>query len=487
MKNRSSFLIAIIAMALFLSGPVFSETGGVGSSPAAPGRAAPAPAKPAPVTAPVAAPAGVKVPVCGNDAPDLSQPQRSAGVTDATTLKVSHSIGAVGDTIVLKAKLTRNKDGAAVGNHSVNFTVAGQPAGSEKTDLQGEARVQYKVPAQMGSRAIGARYRGSALCSPSTGQDDLGVVKSATKISLIRENESITLHEGQEDTLHGKLFRITDNEGLDGRAVSLLLDGKPLGSVASNPSGKFSKQFIIPPPSAGAHTFEARFEGDPLYLGSTGKYTYQVLPKIKNAYLTWTGASGKVGQTVTVTARLGLGNPPTSATAIPGKTISFWMNGPKVFGTAVTNGQGVATLSFKIEDPAGNYWMAAEAQVSKYTEYKVTNLSEPKYKVEKAPVAVSASGPGSAAIGSKVTFTATVRRTTDNGPAAGVSVKMTLDPAAIVGMTAITNGSGQAIFQYQVPFAYGTGAKTLTFASSESSHYLGGSGKLAFSITPKTN
>ncbi len=492
MKRIATWLPVTVAGLFLFSGAAFPADTTGGRSPAA---ATQPKTAPKPVPAPAAASPNVKIPPCGVETPPApSRSGATASAKDATTLQVGHSVGAIGAKAVLRAKLTRSKDGAAVREHTVNFSVAGKSAGSAKTDNQGEAKVPYIVPAQMGNQDIGASYRGSDFCAPSSGKNTLGVVKSATKFTLKRLNEHRTLREGEGDSLEGKLYRITDEKGLDGREVQLTLDGKKLGNAATNPQGGFSQHFSMPPPSKGTHTIEARYETEPLYLGTAGTYKFEVLPKIQDAYLTWTGASGKVGQTVTVTAKFGLGNPPSAKNAIAGKKIDFRSYGigsnnnyVKVLGESVTNSQGVATVSFKIEDPAANYKMATQAHVSNLTDYDVKYLSDVKYTVAKAPVTLSIDGPGAAPIGSKVTFTTTVRRTTDNGPAAGVKVTMKF-PTEALGKTATTDAGGKATFQTTVPYAYGTGTKTLSLNSEESKHYLAGKGvSKAFAIQPKTN
>ena len=185
-------------------------------------------------------------------------------------------------------------------------------------------------------------------------------------MTLALLNPNLPIREGSTVHVNGKIVRITDQAGLDGREIPVKVDGKEVARLATSSSGAFAISYKVPA-GYGVKTgkIEAAFEGDTLYVPTAGVLNFSVKPKLVKAYLLWGGAEGKVGQTVTVSATLGTSNPPMGSNGIGGKSVRFWRERDarwaaphipsKTLGTATTNANGVATPSFKIDDKAFGY------------------------------------------------------------------------------------------------------------------------------------
>ncbi|HEV8585530.1 MAG TPA: Ig-like domain repeat protein [Methylomirabilota bacterium] len=409
----------------------------------------------------------------------------------ATELKAHPMLGAVGDTVHLRATLTLKEGATPVPSHTVHFRVDGQAVGVDKTDAKGEAKLPYKVPNSVGAKKIEASYLGSAVCAGSKDDANFGAIKSSTKLTLSLSNPSQTLREGSTVQVQGKIVRITDQDGLDGREIPVKVDGKHISNLATSSNGNFSFSYKIPDNyGVKSGTVEARFEGDGLYVPTAASIGFSVHADLKKAYLTWTGAEGKVGQTVTVDVFLSESYPvPTPGKGIGGKTVRVWRDrGPrwaaphfdaKQLGSAVTNSNGVAKVSFKIDDQALPYTLSAHAD-GILQDFDVEKKSDPQLKVHKTEVTVGVSGPGEGSIGSTLAMKARVRRTTDDAPVKNVDVQ-------VPGGTFKTNDSGEVSFNYTISAGGGTGPRTIEAKAKEGLYSLAGTGTKTIQAKPKTN
>ena len=163
-------------------------------------------------------------PVRGQPAPAqpggvvVAQPSPTA-LRTPTELKAHDMIGAIGATVPLKATLKLKTDGRPVPNHTIRFRVSGTSVGADKTNGQGTAQVDYKVPNQFGARKLEVEFAGTLVCAAAKDEETLGVVKSATKMTLALLNPNLPIREGSTVHVNGKIVRITDQGGLDGREI----------------------------------------------------------------------------------------------------------------------------------------------------------------------------------------------------------------------------------------------------------------------------
>src|SRR3990172_387058 len=410
-----------------------------------------------------------------------------------TELKVLYTIGAIGATVNLRAELKLRAEGKPVPNHTVRFRVNGASVGADKTNGQGVAQIAYKVPNEFGARKVEAEFAGTQSCTAARDDGTLGVVKSSTKMTLALLNPNQPIREGGTVHVNGRIVRITDQTGLDGREIPVKVDGKEVTRLATSPSGAFAISYKVPA-GYGVKTgkIEAGFEGDTLYVPTVASLDFSVKPKLVKAWLLWGGAEGKVGQTVTLSAMLGTANPPLPNHGIGGKSVRFWRErdarwaaphiASKTLGTATTNSSGIAKLSFKIDDKALGYSIYAHVD-GVLDELSVEKLYAQGgiLKVHKAPVNIAVSGPGSGQIGQTLTLKARVTRATDGAPVKEAQVQVPGSPAKV------TDASGEVSFSYTISSGGGIGTRTVQVTSKEDDRHLAGAGSKTLQATAKTN
>lgn len=396
-------------------------------------------------------------------------------------------IGAIGDTVPLKATLTSKGDGKPLAGKTVSFKVAGKDAGSATTGANGEAKLDYKVPNDPppGPHPMEARFSGDSEWASSSVSANFGVFKSATKITF--SSPPTGVNEGETANVSGTLTRITDQAGIHGREISMTVNGKSAGKVTTS-NGGFTLSYPVPknfPPKA---TVEAQFEGDVLYAATAATTAFDVKNPVKPAFLLWEGAKGKLGETVTLKARLteapvGLGK------GIPGIVVRFWMDrGPRWapphvdnihLCQATTDSAGGASCSAKLTAAVLPYTAYAHADVD-LNVWKVTKASDPVITIDKAPVHLALSGPSTAHIGQSVSIKVRVTRTTDGGPVKNASIH--LSPTA----PKKTDDNGDATFTFSVPSG-GTGPKPFKATYAGNDNYHPGEGSHTINVTPAVN
>ena len=95
---------------------------------------------------------------------------------EGTVLGVGYVSGSVGQTVTLEAILTRSDNGTAISGETLSFQVAGTAVGSATTGSNGQATVQYKIPAgQLGNLKLVATFSGDANYTASQDFDTLAV------------------------------------------------------------------------------------------------------------------------------------------------------------------------------------------------------------------------------------------------------------------------------------------------------------------------
>ncbi len=435
--------------------------------------------------------------LCGDE---MNQPglqpayQRTPGTKLQPTLKASPMIGAIGDTVPLKARLSLN--GKPVLGHTLHFRVNSMSAGSDKTDGQGEARVMYKVPNDMGPKTIQVRYAGSAECSAAENTANFGPIKSATRLYL--EAPSGTIKAGGKLYMQGSLKRITDQLGLDGREVSLNVNGKPIGKVTTV-NGRFPVNYDVPANAQGTLNVAAQFDGDVLYAPYQVRRHVSVLSPPVKVYLFWNNAEGRIGDTITLTGCLGRSATTPCAQPVAGQKVRFWADrGPRwhpsiqvpafQLGSGNTNAQGKVTVQWKVElangslsnkDLPQSYTLSAHADVG-YDQYSLEKKSDPKLKVNRTPSALAITAPANAKIGQTITLKVRLTRTSDNAPIKAVKVTGPFGQQT-------TNDNGEASASYTVSSQMGTGSKPLLFKFAGEHRYLPVEKSQNIQISPSTN
>lgn len=402
-----------------------------------------------------------------------------------TELACKGMLGAIGDTVSLKATLKSKADGNPLLRKTLSFWVAGKNVGTAPTGPAGEAKLDYKVPNDPppGPHPMEARFAGDDEWGPSSVSASFGVFKASTK--LVFNAPPTGVNEGETAAISGKLTRITDQAGIHGREISMTVNGKSAGKVTTS-SGAFTFSYPVPknfPPKA---TVEAQFEGDVLYAATAATTAFEVKGPVKPAFLTWEGAKGKLGETVTLKARLteapvGIGK------GIGGIVVRFWMDrGPRWGPPHVdnislcqdtTNSAGNASCSVKLNAKVLLYTASAHADVDTQV-WKVLKISDPVIAIEKAAVHLAVNGPSTAHIGQNVSLKVRLTRTTDGSPIKGASIPLST--------VKTTDDNGEATFTFPIPSGV-TGPRSFkaTYAGNDSYHP--GEGAITINVTPAVN
>lgn len=469
---------------------------------AGPPTAAPGVRETAGVSVPGAGPgSGVATPAPAGAAPSILKPPTTIPLL-GTKLNVQSLIRAIGDEAALTATLQLVHDGTPVPSQLIRFMVDGALIGTVPTDAKGVASIGYEVPNQVGSKVIEGAFAGNPRCNAATAQGKLAVLKAATKMALELLNPNQPIREGYTVQASGKLVRITDQEGVDGREIPLTVNGQEVARLATSPGGTFSVAWKVPAGfGAKPVALEATFEGDALYTGSAASIGFAVQPPLTltQANLKWPSVKGKVGETVNLTAHL----TKAAGGAIAGRTVRFWSEqgpeyGPGIdwshpLGKGMTDGSGQTTVKVKLEEwPATSTLMAhvdgaPDLEVTKVyekTQYHPTAPNNtigwyPQLLIEKAPVHVAVTAPGSGKIGQTLPMKVRVTRTTDGAPVEGLTVQL---PA---GLPKPTNAAGEIAFDYPVSSYGGIGPRTIQAKSLENKWYLAGQGTATIQVMPK--
>src|SRR5262249_12042470 len=147
------------------------------------------------------------------------------------SLSLSNATGAIGQTIDLKATLTRVIGGGPISGANVTFKVAGNDVGQATTDANGVAHLSYKVQESLaiGAIAMSATSDATALYNSSSATATLTTAKAATTTI------SVTVGGLRGDTvvLSATLTRSTDLSPLVGRTIAFSIGATSLGTAVT--------------------------------------------------------------------------------------------------------------------------------------------------------------------------------------------------------------------------------------------------------------
>jgi hypothetical protein len=406
-----------------------------------------------------------------------------------TEIDAKGFLGVIGQKITPHATLKQKSSGAPIPGKSLRFTIAGHPlASAATTDGSGEAKLLYQVPNDPpGSWPVEIRFAGDDEWLPSSATVTLGVFKASTKVTL--KDPPSGLSEGQTLQIKGDLIRTSDGGKVDGRAITLTVDGKPAGKPATA-NGAFSHGYLLPSDAAPKVKVQAQFEGDVLYAASADSQDVLVkppAPPVKKGRLVPQDAVGKRGETITLKALLLPENPMV--------TVNGGAGGVKVTFTAAVPGAGQdppvdlcftntlpdgrASCTAKLDAPLKHYTLYAKACCTS-GEWDVTD-GVSGFDIHVAPVHLSVTGPGSARIGETINVKVRLTRTTDNKRLQGRQI-------LLGGMSGPTDADGELTFPLSVSSQGGVGPRTYKarFQGAQDL-YEPGEGTLTIQVSPKVN
>lgn len=173
--------------------------------------------------------------------------------------------GQYSDQTLFEARLT-DSGGNPISEAEVTFELAGEESSrgfTASTDEDGIASVAPTLEEKPGPFQLIARYAGDGDRSSSTDTTSFTVEKEDTDVALAVSGRA------QNMTLEARLSdRDTPSDGISRRTIDFYSDGELIGSEETDEVGASTTP--VPPEHRGANrTYEAVFEGDDFYLGSS--------------------------------------------------------------------------------------------------------------------------------------------------------------------------------------------------------------------------
>ena len=199
--------------------------------------------------------------------PGAAEAAASPGPVQTVQIEVQHVIVAVGAPISLRATL--KSAGTPLPNAPIHFSIDGAAVGTTATtDGSGFAQTLIAFPSGLavGQHIIRAEFLGDAGHKPAVFPGDLSVLKSATAIG--GEFQTVGTPTGNptewREVVSGTLVRTTDQTGIPGRTLSIVLDGQFLDTVTTDAKGSFGFKAAVKKPT-GVYTMRLDFAGDSEY------------------------------------------------------------------------------------------------------------------------------------------------------------------------------------------------------------------------------
>ena len=258
----------------------------------------------------------------------------TVGLVQTATTLTAPVTATAGQTIVLAAKITALSPGFPIG--SVTFMEGNTVVGTARVDGRGDARLSTTLTA--GIHVIRAVYSGCSTCDGSTSTAVSvtvagSVVQVATTATLSLSVAS-PVH-GQSQILRAKVTA-TAGQAVPTGVVNFYDGTKLLGSATVDSTGNALLTTIM---TLGRHTYQAVFVGNSAFAGSSSLW----LASTANLSATTVDLSAIIhppvaGLAVKLSAKV---HPQFGGSPIGSVTFK---DGNTVVGTALVNGNGIATL-----------------------------------------------------------------------------------------------------------------------------------------------
>ncbi len=143
---------------------------------------------------------------------------------------------------------------------------------------------------------------------------------------------------------------------VNGRGIDFSIDGANVASGNTNSAGIADRQYQVEQ-TAGSHSVEAAFGGDSLY--ETSSSSDQSVVVVKPTNVTYTGAlKGGPKKTIALSAIL----EDSEGKPLAGRTITFQLGDQTA--TAVTDANGLATTTLKLDQKNGTYSLTTTYETS---------------------------------------------------------------------------------------------------------------------------
>ncbi len=323
-------------------------------------------------------------------------PAKPGGATKVT-IDSAQKIGAVGDTIKLRATL-KGPNGAGVNDAKVTFRVGNSTAGVAATNSSGVAELAFKVPNQIEKLPLEARFAPTSSCAGASDSSILTIVKSTTELKPLYA-EAIVNEKGKL-SFSGELKRTTDRTAVGGRAVEIVIDDKVVGTTTTEMNGRFAFTGNAPSGTTSKSKLEARFEGDALYAPTTASSPLVVWAPSVNVRFKTADIVIAPGQTVMVDTSVRSLDPVTKGVA--GAKVWFKLNrqigqstSSEDLGDGVTDSNGNAKIAVTLDDRDLEIWQAQgrQLEIATYKDgVKVLSRDIGSFKIVPASTSLSCFG-----------------------------------------------------------------------------------------------
>ncbi|MTK64445.1 MAG: hypothetical protein F8N15_07985, partial [Methanobacterium sp.] len=334
-----------------------------------------------------------------------------------------------GDKLNLTATLKDSNTNPLPGK-TINFYINGTQVGTATTNTDGTANYLYTLILTNGTYPITASFAQDGTYAGSDGTNIIQINLIPTKITL----NHVTSYRGNDVNLTASL---TDDQGavIAGKIVRFYIDGSAVGNAQTDVNGVASVVYCVSESSKNC-SMMVEFIGDDDYTEAMNTEILEIIPeKTVLSVLPVSSYSGaKTGLKATLQDRAG--------SVLSGKLISFLVNS-HLIGTATTNSEGIATLTYAISG-CGSYNLSA--MFSEDGEYNSSSDSE-SWLVKMIPtklVVKSLNGYN----GDKLKLSATLINTINNTAVSGRTVYFYVN-GKYVG-SGVTNSTGIASYIYLI-------------------------------------
>jgi hypothetical protein len=192
-----------------------------------------------------------------------------------TTTTVSNAAGAIGTRVLLKAKVIEQVGFTGLAGVPVSFSLNGSTIGTATTVKGGTATLSYSIAAgtPLGANQLTAQFAGNTDYNSSTSANATLTVSTNTTLTAA----NVTGSKGQSVTLSAQLLTVPGGSGVSGEMLAFSVDGKSVGSAATDGSGKASHSYTIPKSLlSGAHTIVVTHKAHAGYGSAAGSATLTV-------------------------------------------------------------------------------------------------------------------------------------------------------------------------------------------------------------------
>ena len=403
----------------------------------------------------------------------------------STTLTSNINPSVFGQTVTLTAAAAAVSPGAGTPTGYVTFTEGAVNLGTSAVDASGHATLMTASLA-VGSHNLGATYGGDGnfLASSATVVQVVGRAATTTLVSS-SVNPSVF---GQSTTLTATVTVTAPGSTAVAGPSGLVTfaDGATvLGTGALTTSGGVVTGSLATSPLAtGTHAITVSYSGDGNFSSSTSAALVQVVNRAATATTASISPSPSVfGQAVTLTARVAVVAPGTTALAPPTGTVTFSQAGTPLGSAALSTSASVstATLTTSMLAVGSQPVTAAFGGDSNFTGSSGT--ASPTVNPASTSLAMSSSA-NPAVFGQSVTLTATV---TVGAPGSAAAANPTGVVTFSDGVTALGSGTmqttGGVTTATLTTSALGVAVHSLTATYGGDAGFLASSATLGQSVT----